>query len=500
MKIFSSTQVKEIDRYTIANEPVDSTSLMFRAAMQCALWLMKNYTRNQKFKIFAGCGNNGGDGLAIARILLENDYKAEVHIIKIAKKLSPDAQYYFELLRNTKGFFIQEVDKNKQLPQIHRDDIVIDALFGSGLNRSVETLAAETINYLNSFDAEKVAIDIPSGLMTEGISTGVTVFKAKHTLTFRFPYLSFFFAENSEFVGNYHVLNIGLHPAIIQELKTHYILTESSDIKIKARGEFAHKGTFGHALIVAGSKGMAGAAVLSAKACLRSGCGLVTVHSSPMVTHIVQSSFPEAITSIDKSENAPSQLPDLAKYSAVAIGPGIGISAETKNLMIQLFKEINQPLILDADALNVISQDKQLLHLIPSKAIITPHPGEFDRLFGESKNSFERLQKQLKASIELGIIIVLKGKYTSVSLPDGTCYFNPTGNSGMAAAGCGDVLTGIICSLLSQGYETEQAAITGVYLHGLAGDVAAETLGKEYLIASDIIHGLSKAFKKIKNQ
>ncbi len=500
MKIFTSNQVKEIDRYTIENEPVSSISLMHRAAMQCALWLMKRYNRNVKFKIFSGCGNNGGDGLAIASILLENDYKAEVYIIKVSEKLTAEAQYYFELLSSTPASIIHEIVEEKQLPRIDSDDIIVDALFGSGLNRPVESLAAETINYLNKAVCDKIAIDIPSGLMTEGISTGKTVFKAKHTLTFQFPFLAFFFAENSDFVGNYHVLNIGLNASIIQQLQTHYFIIDSNKIKIKSRSEFAHKGTFGHALILAGSKGMSGAAVLSSKACLHTGCGLVTVHSAQSVTNIIQSSFPEAITSIDESENAPSHLPELLKYSAVAIGPGIGVYEETKNLITQLLNEINKPLILDADALNVISKNKKLLHSLPSKAILTPHLVEFDRLFGTCENSYDRLQKQLNASIEFGIIIVLKGKYSSVSIPDGTCYFNPSGNSGMATAGSGDVLTGIICSLLAQGYEPEQAAITGVYLHGLAGDIAADILGEEFLIASDIIRGLSKAFKKIKKQ
>jgi len=293
-------------------------------------------------------------------------------------------------------------------------------------------------------------------------------------------------------------MNIGLHPQIINQTPSVFHLLELNDISIKNRPEFGHKGTFGHALLIAGSSVMAGASVLSSKSCLRTGCGLITVHIPKDIANIIYAAFPESLVSTDLSNKHFSSLPDISKFSAIGIGPGIGTAKESVKALHELLEICNKPLVIDADALNIISMEKELLKIIPKNSVLTPHPLEFDRLFGKSTNSYERLLKQLDKAHELGICIVLKGHYTSVASPDGTCYFNSTGNSGMATGGSGDVLTGIILSLLAQGYESKTAAINGVFIHGMAGDIAAEETGMEALIASDIINCIGKAFIKIK--
>jgi ADP-dependent NAD(P)H-hydrate dehydratase / NAD(P)H-hydrate epimerase len=500
MKIFTTSQVKQIDQFTIDNEPISSINLMERAAWQCTSWIIKHFGRSHPVKIFCGCGNNGGDGLAIARQLCTHDYHIDVYLIKLNPNLSDDAEVNYQKLKDTPGIKVNEISKVSDLPGIDNDDIVIDALFGSGLNRPLSGLGAEVIDFLNRFESIKIAIDIPSGLMGEGISNKDAVFIANYTLTFQFPFLSFLLPENQQFVGKWEVLDIGLHKKYIQELSTPYHLTSNIDINLKKRPEFGHKGTFGHALIIAGSKGMAGASILSSKACLRTGCGLVTIHTPSNNAAIIQASFPEALVSYDLANDFITKLPDTKKYNAVAIGPGIGTNEQTKKALFDLFKTKHDNLVIDADALNIVSQDDSLLKLIPKNSIITPHPGEFDRLFGESKNSYERLMIQQSKAKDLGIIIILKGRYTSIALPTGLIYFNPTGNNGMATAGSGDVLTGMLVSLLAQGYQPAEAARVGTYLHGLAGDTTVAKYCKESIIASDIIENIYNAFMQFKNE
>jgi NAD(P)H-hydrate epimerase len=497
MKIFNSEHRKKIDQFTIENEPVESISLMERAAFQCTIWLTNHYSRDKTFLIFAGCGNNGGDGLAIARQLKDRNFKVEVYLIKISDKLSSDASINLEKIKNNNLLKLIEVISINQLPQINQDDVVIDAIFGSGLTFPLTGLAAETIEYLNSCQGEKISIDIPSGLKGDGIAGGSSVFKAHHTLTFQFPFLSFLFPENAPYVGHWHLLDIGLSKQAISQTASENNFTGIEEIKLIKRPEFGNKGTFGHALIIAGSYGMAGAAILASKSCLRAGCGLVTVHVPEKLVTIIQTSFPEAIVSIDRSEKYISSIPDCSKYSSIGIGPGIGQNEELQKTFNSFLKKCDKPLVIDADALNILARAK-VSGKIPSNSIITPHPGEFDRLFGKCDNSFDRLLLQKKKARELGIYIILKGRYTSIAFPDGTCHFNPTGNSGMATGGSGDVLTGIIVSLLAQGYPQALASIIGVYLHGLAGDMAAKNLANESIIASDIIQYFSEAIKHIK--
>jgi hydroxyethylthiazole kinase-like uncharacterized protein yjeF len=496
MKIFSSIQTKNIDKHTINFEPISSINLMERASIECVNWICRNYNSDHKVKVFAGCGNNGGDGLAIARLLLDCNFQVEIFLIKFTDNISEDAQINLLRLKKTHDGNIHEITKHNQYPTISPNDLIIDALVGSGLSRPLTGLLQETVTFLNQQKAHKISIDIPSGLPCEGIASENNAFKAQHTLTFEYPFLSFYFPENSPFIGKYHILDIKL--SIPESEKSNITVSEYTDIKLKTRDEFSHKGTFGHALIMAGSKGMAGAAVLASKACLKSGCGLVTSYGPSVLANIIHTSFPEAIVISDPDPDHLSKLPNLNKYNALAIGPGLGTHEEIENILHQIFQHTNIPLVIDADALNAIAKKPKLLEEIPKNTIITPHPGEFDRLFGSSENTFERYKKQVLKAQELNIIIILKGRYTSIALPNGHSWFNTTGNNGMASGGSGDVLTGILASLLAQGYSPEKAAITGVFLHGLAGDIAVESIEPESLIASNIIDNISNAIKRIR--
>jgi NAD(P)H-hydrate epimerase len=313
-------------------------------------------------------------------------------------------------------------------------------------------------------------------------------------------FLSFFFPENEQFVGTWEVLPIGLHEEAKAGTKTDYFYLESSYISglLKNRSKFSHKGTFGHSLLIAGSYGMMGAAVLAARACLRAGTGLITVHVPRLAYQVIQSAVPEALADVDHSDTVFTMFPELKGFSAVGAGPGLGTGHETKEALHKLITEVKVPLVIDADALNILSGNMEWFRELPENTIITPHPGEFERMAGRAASGFQRIRMQCAFSGTYKIIVVLKGAHTSVTFPDGRCFFNTTGNPGMATGGSGDVLTGIILSLLAQGYPPEQAALLGVYLHGLAGDIALQDSSGEALIAGDITENLGAAFRKIK--
>jgi NAD(P)H-hydrate epimerase len=326
------------------------------------------------------------------------------------------------------------------------------------------------------------------------------IIQADFTLTFQFPKISFFFAENEKYVGDWEVLPIRLHPEGIEQTLTNFFLTEGEDVQqiIQKRSRFGHKGTYGHALLIAGSYGKMGAAVLASKACLRSGAGLLTTHVPHLGYSIIQTAVPEAMASIDQHDSFFTEFPGLEQFTAVGVGPGINQKTNTKRALNELLEKSKVPLVIDADALNILAENKTWLEKLPENSILTPHPGEFKRLAGESETSYERLQKQISFSEKYKVIVVLKGAFTTVSTPGGKVYFNSSGNPGMATAGSGDVLTGIILGLLAQGISPENAAIAGVYLHGLAGDLAAQQNSEFALVAGDIIDYLRKAFITLK--
>lgn len=495
MKIFSSKQIKELDDFTIKNEPILSIDLMERAAEKCSKWIRKHISLDSKIIFFCGIGNNGGDGLAIARQL--NDYNKEVYVFPDKNGYSEDFKINFERLekKNITVNIIRNVDSINKLNQ---NDVIVDAIFGSGLNREPNGIYADVINKINKSACKIISIDIPSGLFSDTSSSN-NIIKADFTLTFQFPKLSFLFSENEQFIGSWKMLNIGLHKECIDNLGTSSYYISKNEIRnsLIKRKKFAHKGNFGHSLLIAGSYGKMGAAVLASKACLKSGVGLLTTHIPKVGYDIMQTAIPEAMISFSGSENEITTFPEYENYSAIGIGPGIGVSRIIQNELKKFLQNCKLPLVLDADALNNLSENKSLLKLLPANSILTPHPKEFDRLTKEHISGYERFLTQKEFSKKFNVILILKGANTSISCPDGNCYFNSTGNSGMASAGSGDVLTGIILSLLSQGYSAVNAAKIGVYIHGLAGDIALSKESVESLIASNIIDNLGKAFNNI---
>ena len=511
-KLFETAQMKEIDAYTIEHEPIASIDLVERASTVFVNEFCRRFTsRQNRIYVFAGQGNNGADALAIVRLLNEKGYYVITYLINPTRKLSPECEINKNRLKQEGYRQLIEIEKSFVPPKLDPQDIIIDGLFGSGLNRPLEGGFAKIVDYINHSESIVVSIDIPSGLFGEDNKDNHAqyIIQADLTLTFEFPKLSFLMPENAIYVGEWKELSIGLHPDALQKTKTSYGLITDEDIAllINARERFAHKGDFGHALLVAGSIGKMGAAVLAARGCLRSGAGLLTVHMPGRGEMIMQTALPEAMIDLDKNADYVTEIADFSKYDAIGIGPGIGKTDETMRLLKELIETAGtksltpdagtKPLVLDADALNLIAANSELLHHLPEGTILTPHPGEFDRMTGSSENAYERMQKARSIAAEQKICIILKGAYTVVCTPTGRVFFNTSGNPGMATAGSGDVLTGIILGLLSQGYRPEEASVIGVYIHGVAGDLAAANFSEESMIAGDIVQMLGTAFKQM---
>ena len=500
MKIFRAAQVQEIDAYTITHEPVASEELMERAALRLTGWYVRHYHINQKVLIFAGPGNNGGDALAMARQLAERQFKIECYLL-VFGKLSRDCALNKQKLQAQGLVQFQEIGEGDPLPAIKAGNVVVDGIFGSGLTRQVSGFPSKVIKHINQYAAVVVSIDIPSGLFGEDNAGNdySSVIRATYTLTFQFPFLSFFFRENDAHVGRWRVQDIRLHPDAIKDSETPYQTLEKKQIRklLPRREKFAHKGSFGHGLIISGCYGMMGAALLAGEACLRAGAGLATLHIPRFGYNIIQTALPEALVSIDQSDILFSEPPDLSPYTAIGIGPGLGCKPNTGKGLLMLLEKTGVPLLIDADGLNILSRHPEWMDLLPHGSILTPHPKEFDRLAGESSTGYERHRKQIAFAQKYGVIVVLKGAYSGIAAPDGSYFFNTTGNPGMATGGSGDVLSGLITGLLAQGMEPLNAALTGVYLHGLAGDLAAGASSQEALIAGDLLKFLGAAFSDV---
>jgi ADP-dependent NAD(P)H-hydrate dehydratase / NAD(P)H-hydrate epimerase len=496
IKILSVDQIKQLDARTIAHEPIASIDLMERASHSFVNWFMQRFDNTKKVGIVCGTGNNGGDGLAIARMLNDWHYKVSVWIVRGSIKETND----FLINRQRLSYKLAAIDITSPSNQnlFTDQDVLIDAIIGSGLSRPTKDVYEQVINWMNSCEAIRIAIDVPSGLYAEQHSRGAVV-KAHYTVSFQLPKLAFLLPENFEFVGDWYAVKICLDKKGIEEAETNHFVVEHNDIRsiIKPRNKFDHKGVYGKALLIAGCHGKMGAAVLSAKAIMRSGVGLLTTHVPSCGYEILQTAVPESMVSVDIEENHFSQVPELSDFDAIGVGPGLGQSPKSKKALQDLLQKYKKPLVLDADALNILASDKALTKLISANSILTPHPGEFGRLVGVWKNDFERLELQKRLAKNTNSIIILKGAHTSIVSPDGKVYFNTTGNPGMATAGSGDVLTGILTGLLAQGYSPLKAAQLGVYLHGLAGDLAAKSLSQQAFIASDIIDYLPMAYREM---
>lgn len=497
--IFSAEQIRAWDEFTIKNEPVSSLDLMERAANACVQWLDEHHFTTRSYAIFCGKGNNGGDGLAIARLLLNKGCKVVVYILEFGHKGTEDFQHNLARLQNMTAD-IRFIQSAENFPGLSPTDIIIDALLGSGLNRPLEGVTAELVEHLNNSDNKIISIDIPSGLFVDKSSKGNTVIEASHTLSFQCYKPALLVAENEKYIGDVHILDIGLHPGFLENNSPPYQWIDAAVIKqlYKPRKQFSHKGTYGHALLVAGSYGKIGAAVLAAKACLRSGIGLLTMHVPACGLEIMQTAVPEAMCVVDTEKRMNTHIQtDLSPFDVIGIGPGIAQHEATAQMLETLLRQYNKPLVLDADALNILSSRSYLLNSLPPNTVLTPHPKEFERLFGKHESDFERIATAIVQSRLHKCIIVLKGRHTVIATPSGNTYFNSTGNPGMATGGTGDALTGIITALIGQGYEPEQAAVFGVFWHGLAGDFASGLYTPESMIASDIPESLGYALQTI---
>ena len=497
MKILSASQIRQADAYTIKHEPIGSIDLMERASQTFVTWFAKQFPDTaRKLYILCGPGNNGGDGLAIARLLHQQLYQVEVILCKIGTTVSTDFSANLERLRASDTIPVQSLFPGAPLPEFEEDALLVDAIFGSGLNRPITGYWAELILNINQQDNIVIAVDISSGMFADRPTTSACI-AANHTFTFELPKLAFLFPENNNRTGTWYCRSIGLHPDFLVSASTpfHYLDRTLARSLLRPRTKYAHKGTFGHALLMAGSKGKIGAAILAAQGCLRSGAGLLSLYAPECGYGILQTAVPEAMTMTDPDETKLTSMPDPAPYAAIGIGCGIGQHSATARVLQSLLEQSHIPLVLDADALNLLAANREALGRIPSGSILTPHPKEFERLFGKTRNNFERNALQRNKSRELNAYILLKGAHSCVSTPAGEAYFNSTGNPGMATGGSGDVLTGIITGLLAQGYHALEAALLGMYLHGLAGDQAAAAYGEASMIAGDIGRQLGKAFK-----
>lgn len=496
MKILSAEQIRRADQFTIENEPISSIDLMERASQQFTKWFCENFDKSNSIKIICGSGNNGGDGLAVGRLLLDKNYEVEVFTITKGKQGSPDFEKNKKRLEGLTK--IIDIGEPSEIPRFEEKDIVVDALFGSGLARPVEGLHGQVIESINNSGSTVVSIDISSGLFCDELIENPVAVNANFTVSFQLPKRAFFYSENDPFVGEWNVLDIGLDQKFIfdQESTIHWIGISEVKGLLKRRSRHSHKGNYGHALLIAGSKGKMGAAVLAGKACLHSGVGLLSVMPPSCGTIILQTALPEAMVSENEGiDYLQKHSIAFENYTSIGIGPGLEQQKETLQLLRAVLENANQPLVIDADGLNLLGANRELLEILPENSILTPHPKEFERLAGPSKNSRERAQLQLEFSQKRKVFVILKGGYTSISSPEGELYYNTLGNPGMATAGAGDVLTGIVTALLAQGYSPLQSALLSVFLHAKAGDLAAEKGSMEGLIASDIIANLPHSFR-----
>lgn len=496
MKIFTAQQIRECDQYTIENEPISSIQLMERAAEAFVYWISENCNNHRNFAIFCGPGNNGGDGFAIARMLCLKGFDVDVFVDSKAK-FSDDANVNFKELKGISEVVIKSF---KDVDQYRFDSrtIIIDALFGTGLSRELKDDYKELIDHLNTKSNIKISVDVPSGLFTDSISEEkVNVFKADYTLSFQFWKKSFLHPETGTYTGKVIVLDIDLSEEYISDTETSDFVIDDKIVEriFKPRNEFSHKGTYGKVTIAGGSYGKIGAAVLATQSALKMGAGLTFTLAPKCGYEILQTSCPEAMF-IEGGEKYVDEF-TIDETSVAGIGPGLGTTPETEKALLKFLKHYSKPLVLDADALNILAKDQKNVALIPKRSIITPHPKEFERLFGATKDSFDRVELGRKKANELQIYIVLKDHHTQIITPEGNVFYNITGNSGLAKGGSGDLLTGVLTSLLAQGYSEEDAALFGVWFHGKAAEVAAEKHSKEAMLPTDVINKFGNVFEEL---
>lgn len=496
MKIFSAPQIKAADAYTISATPVSSIDLMERAAAACISWIVTNYSKDTLFVILCGTGNNGGDGLAIARMLHREGYGIKAFLLNTGADLSVDCRVNLQRLQKIAPGHLDSLQPDTYISDIAEHIVIIDAIFGTGLNRAVEGWLAKFIHRINELPNKVIAIDIPSGLSADNLpAPNDAVIQAAHTLSFQFYKRSMLHPEGGRYCGRVHVLDIGLDEQFIQSTPTQYYIIVGEEVRkyYHPRAPFTHKGTYGTAMLIGGSYGMMGAIALASKAANRAGAGKVYAMIPEVGYDVIQTLVPEAMC-LAKAHSYIDEMTGWEQATAIGIGCGMGTQKETAHAFSELIEAVKDPMVIDADALNTIAKHPELLTKIPAGSILTPHPKEFERLFGTSDNTMQRVELARILAMRYNFHILLKDRHSVVVTPEGDCWYNLTGNAGLATAGSGDVLTGIITGLLAQGYSPTASAIMGIYLHGKAGEYASHQHSMEAMIASDVIENLGKAF------
>lgn len=498
MKLFNADKIRELDSYTILHEPISSEALMERAAGIFTDWFMGLDLPGYPLWIFAGKGNNGGDGLVFARKCLQAGSDVQVFILENGRSGSPDMESNLWKWNQVSNGRTKLISTSSDIPQIPDSVIVIDALWGSGIQRPIEGTGSKLIAAINQSEACVVSIDIPSGLHPDTCLDGPKI-EADYTLSFEFPKLSFFFPENDKYLGKWSFRSIGLSgDFMLKEESPFYFFTLEDAVRLyKRRGKFSHKGSNGHTLIIAGSPDKMGASLLCAKACLTAGAGKVTASIPQSGASQMNAYCPETMIIPENDSTNVSYLSELSLFNSIVIGPGIGTSHQSVIKTEKIISLARCPVLYDADALNILAENNALFNSLRPESILTPHPGEFKRLFGDSKNSYERLDLLRAKAKASSCYIVLKGAYTAIACPDGSVIFNSSGNPALGTAGSGDVLSGIIGALIAQGYPVKEACCLGVFLHGYSADLQQMVHASGTMLAGEIIDFLPAAVAKV---
>ncbi len=497
MKIFSKEQIYEGDRLTTEKQKISSTDLMERAGTQIFNWLhMRMQGAQVPIHVFCGIGNNGGDGLVVARHLVTHGYNVKTYIVNCSDKRSKNFLINYDRIKNVTKDWPTLLSCTDDFSPIDANDIIVDAVFGIGINRPVDDWVKGLFNHFRASRAYTLAVDIPSGLYTDKLpSDPEAVVTAGYTLSFQTPKLVFFLPDTAKYTVQWEVIDIGIDQEYIYKTNTEADLIGKHEVLpiYKPRDKFSNKGTYGHSLIIGGSYGKIGAVTLASRATLAVGAGLVTAYIPKCGYTALQAAFPEAMVITDVDEEKLTSINFDIEPTVIGFGVGVGTDAKTITAFETFLKTNKTPLVIDADGLNILSKKKALLKLLPEQTVLTPHPKELERLIGKWKGDFDKLKKTKAFSKKYNVIVVIKGANTITVFQD-KLYVNATGNPGLATAGTGDVLTGMITGLIAQGYKPLAASIFGVYLHGKSADLLIEDYGYQSLIASHVVGGISEAY------
>lgn len=503
MKIFTNDNIKAIERMSHESLKINEAEVARRMGEGSAGEIALRWRSSKHTVIFAGPGTNGAYALATARALMQQGFNPVIYLFNInGKKLTTTCRAMRdELMDDFPEATLREVVREFNVPELNGTTLVIDGLFGSGLRAPLEGGFQSLVRYINESQATVVSLDVPSGMFPDWNPHAIArnIVHASLTLSVQFPHLAFFFSENAELVGEWRTIDVGMSREAVAATPTPYHLVEMPEVShlLKPRKEFSSKADYGNAIIFAGSQGMMGASIFAALGALRAGVGKLTMHVPQCGVDVMQTRVPEAMCLADASRAMLTDMTQVRPFNACGVGPGIGTSNATIAALEKLLKSSEHPMVIDADALNCIAESPNLLNFVPKLSVLTPHAGEFDRLFGQHTGDEARVHKALEMSRHYNILIVLKGRYTALIRPDGKVYFNSSGTPALATPGSGDVLTGVITGLMAQGYKPEVSALLGVFVHGRAGELAADVQGLYGVLASDVANAVGMAIKEI---